>query len=207
MRASPSRSTGPMVQADALPADSVVVEQSRNHENILGTSAVLSQRTMSRRAKSWADFWDVNKSRQSRPLPGATWPRNLIFALQADGVPRDEGSSDRPSIARSRNSIRSSAHQGVVARRSTDRSNACRDGEVGVTVDLGMRAPADSSSKGVPVEVVWTARCASASTWGVPQGRTEPVLAWESIAVDSPSQAAGRVRHAALLRSDQSGGL
>ena len=80
-----------IVKKDALPPNAVVADGSRHRAKHPRHGALLSQRQISRRRpSSWADFWDVKKFPGNRSLCLSDSPRTLIFALLADGVPRDQ---------------------------------------------------------------------------------------------------------------------
>jgi putative spermidine/putrescine transport system substrate-binding protein len=79
-----------IVNKDALPADAVVADGHGIASNIQGTNLCYrSDKFLHGGPRSWADFWNVEKFSGPRSLCVSDAPRNMIFALLADGVPRD----------------------------------------------------------------------------------------------------------------------
>jgi len=80
-----------IVKEDDLPPSAVVADGFGIAQNILGTALCYrSGKYRDGGPSSWADFWDVKKFPGSRSLCLSDSPRTLIFALLADGVPRDQ---------------------------------------------------------------------------------------------------------------------
>ena len=191
-----------IVKADALPPDAVVADGHGITQNILGTALCYRSDKYPDPPKSWADFWDVKKFPGSRSLCLSDSPRNLIFALLADGVPRDElYPLDIDRAFKKLDQIK--PHIKVWWREGNQSQQLIRDGEVDMMSIWNARAT-ELKQQGVPVEVVWNGAVRSTSTWCVLKGAPNRKLAWELIAF-ACSQAAGGFQHAAVLRPDQSG--
>jgi putative spermidine/putrescine transport system substrate-binding protein len=80
-----------IVKKNDLPPNAVVADGYGIAQNILGTALCYrSDKYRDGAPSSWADFWDVKKFPGSRSLCLNDSPRTLIFALLADGVPRDQ---------------------------------------------------------------------------------------------------------------------
>ena len=80
-----------IVKEDDLPPSAVVADGFGIAQNILGTALCYrSGKYRDGGPSTWADFWDVKKFPGSRSLCLSYSPRTLIFALLADGVPRDQ---------------------------------------------------------------------------------------------------------------------
>src|SRR5262249_4074018 len=80
-----------VVKKEALPPNAVVAVAYGIAQNILGTAlSYRRDKYPNGGPTSWADFWDVQKFPGPRSLCLSDSPRTLIFALLADGVPRDE---------------------------------------------------------------------------------------------------------------------
>ena len=166
-------------------------------QNILGTALCYrSDKYPSGGPKSWADFWDVKKFPGARSLCLNDSPRTLIFALLADGVPRDQlYPLDIDRAFKKLDQIK--PHIKVWWREGTQSQQLIRDGEVDMMSIWNARA-SELKQQGVPVEVVWNGAVRSTSTWGVLKGAPNRKLAWEFIAVRLAGQAAGRVQHPPL---------
>jgi putative spermidine/putrescine transport system substrate-binding protein len=169
-----------VVKRDALPPNAVVVNESGITQNILGTALCYRSDKYPDPPKSWADFWDVKKFPGSRSLCRSDPQRNMIFALQADGVPRDQlYPLDMDRAFRKLDQIK--PHIKVWWREGTQSQQLIRDGEVDMMSIWNARA-SELKQQGVPVEVVWNGAVHSTSSWGVLKGAPNRKLAWELIA-------------------------
>jgi putative spermidine/putrescine transport system substrate-binding protein len=169
-----------VVKRDALPPNSVVVNESGITQNILGTALCYRSDKYPDPPKSWADFWDVKKFPGNRSLCLSDAPRTLIFALQADGVPRDQVYPiDIDRAFKKLDEIK--RHIKVWWREGNQSQQLIRDGEVDMMSIWNARA-SELKQQGVPVEVVWNGAVRSTSTWGVLKGAPNRKLAWELIA-------------------------
>ena len=80
-----------IVHKDKVPADAVVADGHGIASNIQGTNLCYrSDKFPNGGPGTWADFWDVKKFPGNRGLCISDSPRTLIFALLADGVPREK---------------------------------------------------------------------------------------------------------------------
>jgi putative spermidine/putrescine transport system substrate-binding protein len=169
-----------VVKRDALPPNSVVTDGNGIAQNILGTALCYRSDKYPNPPKSWADFWDVKTFPGSRSLCLNDSPRSLIFALQADGVPRDRlYPLDIDRAFKKLDQIK--PHIKVWWREGTQSQQLLRDGEVDMMSMWNARA-SELKQQGVPVEVVWNGAVRSTSTWGVLKGAPNRKLAWELIA-------------------------
>ena len=169
-----------VVNKDALPPNAVVADGNGIAQNILGTALCYrSDKYPQGGPKSWADFWDVKKFPGARSLCLSDSPRTLIFALLADGVPRDQlYPLDIDRAFRKLDQIK--PHIKVWWREGTQSQQLIRDGEVDMMSIWNARA-SELKQQGVPVEVVWNGAVRSTSTWGVLKGAPNRKLAWEFI--------------------------
>ena len=136
--------------------------------------------------RSWADFWDVKKFPGSRSLCLSDSPRTLIFALLADGVPRDQlYPLDIDRAFKKLDQIK--PHIKVWWREGNQSQQLIRDGEVDMMSIWNARA-SELKQQGVPVEVVWNGAVRSTSTWWVLKGAPNRKLAWELIAFASQAK-------------------
>src|ERR1043166_3740191 len=80
-----------VVHKDKVPADAVVADGHGIATNIQGTNLCYrADKFPNGGPKNWADFWDVRRFPGNRGLCISDSPRTLIFALLADGVPREK---------------------------------------------------------------------------------------------------------------------
>ena len=195
-----------VVNKDALPPNAVVADGNGIAQNILGTALCYrSDKYPQGGPKSWADFWDVKKFPGARSLCLSDSPRTLIFALLADGVPREQlYPLDIDRAFRKLDQIK--PHVKVWWREGTQSQQLIRDGEVDMMSIWNARA-SELKQQGVPVEVVWNGAVRSTSTWWRAQGRAQPQAGLGVHPVRHAGQAAGRVQHPPVLRPDQSGRL
>jgi len=129
--------------------------------------------------KSWADFWNVDKFPGSRSLCISDAPRTCIFALLADGVPRDKlYPLDFDRAFRKLDWIK--PHIKVWWREGNQSQQLLRDGEVDMMSMWNARGT-ELKQQGVPVEVVWNGAVRSDSTWCVLKGAPGRKLAFEFI--------------------------
>src|SRR6476660_5555192 len=177
-----------IVKKDALPPSAIVADGYGIAQNILGTALCYrSDKYRDGSPSSWADFWDVKKFPGSRSLCLSDSPRTLIFALLADGVPRDQlYPLDIDRAFKKLDQIK--PHVKVWWRDGTQSQQLIRDGEV------------DMMS-------IWNARASELKQQGGSQGSTEPQACVVIDRICRAGQAAGRVQHAALLRPNPSGRL
>src|SRR5262249_1097942 len=79
------------VHKDKGPADPVGAAGQGHSASTHGTNPCTRRaRSPNGGPKNWADFWDVRKFPGNRGLCISDPPRTLIFALLADGVPREK---------------------------------------------------------------------------------------------------------------------
>jgi putative spermidine/putrescine transport system substrate-binding protein len=110
-------------------------------------------------------------------------PRSMIFALLADGVPRDQlYPLDVDRAFKMLDRIK--PHIKVWWREGNQSQQLIRDGEVDMMSIWNARA-SELKERGVPVELVWNGAVRSTSTWGVLKGATNRKLAWEFISFAS----------------------
>jgi putative spermidine/putrescine transport system substrate-binding protein len=175
-----------IVNKDALPADAVVADGYGIASNIQGTNLCYRSDKFPRGGpRSWADFWNVEKFPGPRSLCVSDAPRNMIFALLADGVPRD--ALYPLDIERAFKKLdRIKPHIKVWWREGNQSQQLIRDGEVDMMSIWNARA-SELREHGVPVELVWDGAVRSTSTWCVLKGAPNRRLAWEFI--DFASQA------------------
>ena len=128
---------------------------------------------------SWADFWDVKKFPGNRSLCISDAPRTCIFALLADGVPRDKlYPLDFDRAFKKLDQIK--PHIKVWWREGNQSQQLLRDGEVDMMSMWNARGT-ELKQQGVPVEVVWNGAVRSDSTWCVLKGAPGRKLAFEFI--------------------------
>ena len=176
-----------IVRRDALPAGAVVADGHGIACNIQGTNLCYrSDRFPRGGPRSWADFWDVERFHGSRSLCVSDAPRSMIFALLADGVPRDQlYPLDIERAFRKLEAIK--RHIKVWWREGNQSQQLIRDGEVEMMSIWNARAT-ELKQQGVPVELVWEGAVRSTSTWCVLKGAPNRRLAWEFIAFASQAR-------------------
>ena len=176
-----------VVRRDALPAGAVVADGHGIACNIQGTNLCYrSDRFPRGGPRSWADFWDVERFPGSRSLCVSDAPRSMIFALLADGVPRDQlYPLDIERAFRKLEAIK--RHIKVWWREGNQSQQLIRDGEVEMMSIWNARAT-ELKQQGVPVELVWEGAVRSTSTWCVLKGAPNRRLAWEFIAFASQAR-------------------
>ena len=138
--------------------------------------------------RSWADFWDVAKFPGNRSLYENA-PRSIIFALLADGVPRDRlYPLDLDRAFRKLDAIK--PHIKVWWTQGNQSQQLLRDGEIDMMPIWNARA-SELQQEGVPVELVWEGAVAYRTMWGVAKGAPNRDLAWRFIqfAVQAKPQA------------------
>jgi len=165
---------------DKVPAEAVVADGHGIACNIQGTNLCCrGDRFPNGGPKTWADFWDVKRFPGNRGLCISDSPRTLIFALLADGVPRDKlYPLDLDRAFRKLDEIK--PHIKVWWREGNQSQQLIRDGEVDMMSIWNARAT-ELKQQGVPVELVWDGAMRSTSTWGVLKGSPNRKLAWEFI--------------------------
>jgi putative spermidine/putrescine transport system substrate-binding protein len=169
-----------VVHKDKVPADAVIGDGYGIASNILGTALAYRTDKFPNGLKSWADFWDVKKFPGPRSLCSHDPTRSLIYALQADGVPREKVYPiDLDRGFRKLEEIK--PHIKVWWREGNQSQQLIRDGEVDAMSMWNARAT-ELKQQGVPVELVWEGAMRSTSTWGVLKGSPNRTIAWEFIA-------------------------
>jgi putative spermidine/putrescine transport system substrate-binding protein len=173
-----------IVKKDALPPGAIVANGYGIAQNILGTALCYrSDKFPNGAPKSWADFWDVKKFPGNRSLCLGDSPRNLIYALIADGVPLDKlYPLDMDRAFKKLDQIK--PHIKVWWKEGNQSQQLLRDGEVDMMSIWNARGT-ELKQQGVPVEVVWNGAVRSVSTWCVLKGAPNRKLAWELIAYAS----------------------
>jgi putative spermidine/putrescine transport system substrate-binding protein len=169
-----------IVHKDKVPADAVVADGHGIASNIQGTNLCYrGDRFPNGGPKSWADFWDVKRFPGNRGLCISDSPRTLIFALLADGVPREKlYPLDLDRAFNKLDEIK--PHIKVWWREGNQSQQLIRDGEVDMMSIWNARAT-ELKQQGVPVELVWDGAVRSTSTWCVLKGAPNRKLAWELI--------------------------
>ena len=169
-----------IVKPDALPAGAVVANGHGIASNIQGTNLCYRSDKFPRGGpKSWADFWDVERFPGHRALCVNDAPRSMIFALLADGVPREQ--LYPLDIERAFKMLdRIKPHIKVWWREGNQSQQLIRDGEVEMMSIWNARA-SELKERGVPIELVWNGAVRSTSTWCVLKGAPNRKLAWEFI--------------------------
>jgi putative spermidine/putrescine transport system substrate-binding protein len=128
--------------------------------------------------KNWADFWDVQKFPGNRSLFNHPM-RTLIFALLADGVPKDKlFPLDLERGFRKLNQIK--PHIKVWWTQGNQSQQLLRDGEVDMMAMWNARG-SELKQQGLPVEVVWDGATVHTTMWGVVKGARNAKAAWEFI--------------------------
>src|ERR1051325_985464 len=168
------------VHKDKVPADAVVADGHGIATNIQGTNLCYrSDKFPNGGPKNWADFWDVKKFPGNRGLCISDSPRTVIFALLADGVPRDKlYPLDLDRAFRKLDEIK--PHIKVWWREGNQSQQLLRDGELDMMSIWNARAT-ELKQQGVPVELVWDGAVRSTSTWTVRKGAPGRKLAGELI--------------------------
>ena len=169
-----------VVKKEALPPNAVVADGFGIAQNILGTALCYrSDKYPNGGPASWADFWDVGRFPGYRSLCLSDAPRTLIFALLADGVPRDRlYPLDIDRAFKKLDQIK--PHIKVWWREGNQSQQLIRDGELDMMSIWNGRA-SELKEQGVPVELVWNGAVRSTSTWCVLKGAPNRKLAWEFI--------------------------
>jgi putative spermidine/putrescine transport system substrate-binding protein len=128
--------------------------------------------------RSWADFWDVERFPGTRSLY-VNPARMLVFALLADGVPRDKlYPLDVDRAFRKLDQIK--PHIKVWWTQGNQSQQLIRDGEIDMMAIWNARA-SELAAQGVPVELVWNGAHISITMWGVAKGAPNRKLGWEFI--------------------------
>jgi putative spermidine/putrescine transport system substrate-binding protein len=128
--------------------------------------------------RSWADFWDVKTFPGTRSLY-VNPARALVFALLADGVPRDKlYPLDVDRAFRKLDQIK--PHIKVWWTQGNQSQQLLRDGEIDMMAIWNARA-SELAAQGLPVELVWNGAHISITMWGVAKGAPNRKLAWEFI--------------------------
>jgi putative spermidine/putrescine transport system substrate-binding protein len=169
-----------VIKRNELPSYAIVAHEHGIASNIQGTNLCYRRdRFPSGGPKSWADFWDVQRFPGQRSLCISDPPRNLIFALLADGVPADRlYPLDIDRAFKKLEHIK--PHIKVWWREGNQSQQLIRDGEVDMMSIWNGRAT-ELKQAGVPVELVWNGAVRSTSTWCVLRGAPNRRLAWEFI--------------------------
>jgi putative spermidine/putrescine transport system substrate-binding protein len=169
-----------IVDKSTLPPEAVVANGHGIASNFQGTNLCYrTDKFPNGGLKSWADFWDVKRFPGNRSLCISDPPRNLIYALLADGVPRDQlYPLDLDRAFKKLDQIK--PHIKVWWREGNQSQQLIRDGEVDMMSIWNGRGT-ELKMAGVPVEVVWNGAVRSTSTWCVLKGAPNRKLAWEFI--------------------------
>jgi putative spermidine/putrescine transport system substrate-binding protein len=168
-----------VVKRDALPPD--VVASNGISGLIEGTNLVYRSDKFPPGGgpKSWADFWDVKRFPGPRSLCSRDSTRSLIFALIADGVPKDKlYPLDLERGFRKLDQIK--PHIKVWWDGGNQSQQLLRDGEVHMMSMWNARLT-ELKREGVPVEIVWDGAYMVNSMWGVVKGTPNHKMAWEFI--------------------------
>jgi putative spermidine/putrescine transport system substrate-binding protein len=170
-----------VVKRDSLPPNTILADEHGIAQNILGTVLCYrSDKYPGGGPTSWADFWDVKRFPGARSLCTNDPARTLVFALLADGVPRDQiYPLDIDRAFRKLDQIKPFVK--VWWREGTQSQQIIRDGEVDMMSIWNARA-SELKQQGAPVEMVWNGAVRSTSCWGVVKGAPNRKLAWELIA-------------------------
>ena len=173
-----------IVKENGCPPGAVVANGHGIASNILGTNLCYrSDKFPHGGPKSWADFWDVERFPGNRGLCVNDSPRSMIFALLADGVPRDKlYPLDFERAFKTLDRIK--PHIKVWWREGNQSQQLIRDGEVDMMSIWNARA-SELKEQGVPVELVGTARCAAPAPGASLKGAPNRKLAWEFISFAS----------------------
>jgi putative spermidine/putrescine transport system substrate-binding protein len=158
-----------IVHKDKVPADAVVADGHGIASNIQGTNLCYrADKFPNGGPKSWADFWDERKFPGNRGLCISDSPRTLIFALLADGVPRDQlYPLDLDRAFKKLDEIK--PHIKMWWREGNQSQQLLRDGELDMMSIWNGRAT-ELKQQGVPVELVWDGAVRRPSTWCVLKG-------------------------------------
>jgi putative spermidine/putrescine transport system substrate-binding protein len=169
-----------IIDKATLSPDAVVANGHGIASNIQGTNLCYRRdRFPNGGPRSWADFWDVKRFPGARGLCISDPPRNMIFALLADGVPRDRlYPLDVDRAFKKLDEIK--PHINVWWREGNQSQQLIRDGEVDMMSIWNGRAT-ELAQQGVPVELVWNGAVRSTSTWCVLKSAPNRALAWELI--------------------------
>jgi putative spermidine/putrescine transport system substrate-binding protein len=128
--------------------------------------------------KSWVDFWDVKKFPGNRSLINNP-VRCLVFAIIADGVPKDKVFPiDFDRAFKKLDQIK--PHIKVWWTQGNQSQQLVRDGEVDMIAIWNARG-SELKVQGVPVEVVWDGATVHTTMWGVAKGAPNAKAAWELI--------------------------
>ena len=159
-----------IVQKGTLPDEAIVADGHGVAFCIQGTNLCYrSDKFPGGGPTSWADFWDVRKFPGNRSLCIGDAPRTCIYALLADGVPRDRlYPLDFDRAFRKLDQIK--PHIKVWWREGNQSQQLIRDGEVDMMSIWNARGT-ELKEQGVPVEVVWNGAVRSSSTWCVLKAR------------------------------------
>src|SRR5499427_8860686 len=162
-----------ILNKDTLPPHAVVANGHGIASNIQGTNLCYRRdKFPGGGPKSWADFWDVQRFPGTRGLCINDPPRNMIFALLADGVPPDQlYPLDVERAFRKLDAIK--PHIKVWWREGNQSQQLLRDGEVDMMSIWNARGT-ELKQQGVPVELVWEGAVRSTSTWCVLKGAHIP---------------------------------
>ena len=167
-----------IVRKDKVPADAVVADGHGIASNIQGTNLCYrSDKFPDGGPKAWADFWDVKRFPGNRGLCISDSPRTLIFALLADGVPREKlYPLDLDRAFAKLDEIK--PHIKVWWREGSQSQQLIRDGEVDMIAMWSARA-IDLIEDKVPVEIVWNGAEIYYANLLVPKGDPNAAAAWE----------------------------
>ena len=129
--------------------------------------------------KNWADFWDVKKFPGARSLYTGDPVVNVLYALMADGVPKDK--LYPPDLNRAFKKLDEiKPHIKVFWTQGTQSQQLIRDGEVDMMSIWNARAT-DLQKQGHPIELVWEGNTMVITNIGVAKGAPNAKAAWEYI--------------------------
>lgn len=129
--------------------------------------------------RNWADFWDVGRFPGPRALSASDVQRNLIFALLADGVPRERiYPIDIDRAFGKLDQIK--PHIKVWWTQGNQQQQLIRDGEV-VMMSMWNARASELIQQKVPVGIVWDGAIDSPVMWGVVKGAPNAKAAWRLI--------------------------
>ena len=161
----------------ALPANLVLENAVANHAYSTNI-AFNTKKFPPGSIKSWKDFWDVEKYPGPRSL-GRTLSQTIVFALLADGVPRDKlYPIDLDRAFKSLDRIK--PHVRVWWTTGPQIRQLLGDGEVAMASVWHAHAVALRDS-GAPIELVWNEFTMDRTYWIVSRGTPRAEFAWQFI--------------------------
>ncbi len=161
----------------AVPADLVYEDAVCNHA--YSTNICFNtKKNASGSITTWKDFFDVEKFPASRSL-GRTLSQTIVFALLADGVPRDKlYPIDLDRVFKSLDRVKSSTR--VWWTTGPQIRQLLGDGEVDMASVWHAHGVALRDS-GAPIEIVWNEFTMDRTYWIVSKGTPRAEYAWQFI--------------------------